>query len=72
MAYDIAALMEYGGKTLKEATDYVVLEKLKQQGGRGGVIALDAQGNYAMPFNTEGMYRGVIQKKGEGQVLIYK
>ena len=72
VAYDIAALMEYGGKTLKEATDYVVLEKLKQQGGRGGVIALDAQGNYAMPFNTEGMYRGVIQKKGEGQVLIYK
>ncbi len=72
VAYDIAALMEYGGKTLQEAADYVVNQKLKQQEARGGVIALDAKGNYAMPFNTEGMYRGVIQEGGEVEVLIYK
>lgn len=72
VAYDIAALMEYGNKSLEEAADYVVNQKLKQQDGRGGVIALDAKGNIAMPFNTEGMYRGFIQKKGEGKVLIYK
>ncbi|MEZ4885888.1 MAG: isoaspartyl peptidase/L-asparaginase [Chitinophagales bacterium] len=72
VAYDIAALMEYGGKTLQEAADYVVNQKLKEQDARGGVIALDAKGNYAMPFNTEGMYRGVIQEGKEVEVLIYK
>ena len=72
VAYDIAALLEYGGKTLKEASEYVVNQKLKEKGGRGGVIALDAKGNYAMPFNTEGMYRGVIQKGKAAKVLIYK
>lgn len=71
VAYDIAALMEYGGQTLKEAAEYVVNQKLKEQGGRGGVIALDAKGNYAMPFNTEGMYRGVIQEGKAAEVLIY-
>ncbi len=72
VAYDIAALMEYGGKSLEEAADYVVNQKLKEQGGRGGVIALDAQGNYVMPFNTEGMFRGVVQEGKEVEVLIYR
>jgi len=72
VAYDIAALMEYGGKSLEEAADYVVNQKLKQQEARGGVVALDAKGNYAMPFNTEGMYRGVLQEGGEVKVLIYR
>mgnify|MGYP003338204737 CR=1 FL=1 len=34
-------------------------------GGRGGVIAVDAKGNVAMPFNSEGMYRGVIRTDGK-------
>ncbi|MFK7908015.1 MAG: isoaspartyl peptidase/L-asparaginase family protein, partial [Chitinophagales bacterium] len=72
VAYDIAALMEYGGKSLQEAADYVVNQKLKEQEARGGVIALDAKGSYAMPFNTEGMYRGVMQEGKEVEVLIYK
>lgn len=72
VAYDIAASMEYGNKTLKEAADYVVNQKLKKQGGRGGVIALDTKGNYAMLFNTEGMYRGVMQEGKEMEVLIYR
>lgn len=60
IGHDISALMEYQKKTLEAAADIVVLEKLTKLGGTGGVIAIDKHGNIAMPFNTEGMYRGSI------------
>jgi beta-aspartyl-peptidase (threonine type) len=56
-AYDIAALMEYGGLSLAEASERVVMEKLPALGGSGGLIAVDREGNVALPFNSEGMYR---------------
>lgn len=56
-AYDIAALMDYGGLSLAEACERVVMEKLPALGGSGGLIAIDHEGNIALPFNTEGMYR---------------
>ena len=57
-AYDVSALMEYAGLSLEEATRRVVADKLMRIDGRGGLIAVDAQGEVALPFNTEGMYRG--------------
>ncbi|RPH28445.1 beta-aspartyl-peptidase [Buttiauxella warmboldiae] len=57
-AYDIAALMEYGGLSLHQATERVVMEKLPALNGSGGIIAIDCAGNVALPFNSEGMYRG--------------
>lgn len=71
VAYDVAAIMEYQNKSLKEAADYVVNTKLKEQAANGGLIALDAKGNVAMPFNTKGMYRGVIYEDGRIEVKIY-
>ncbi len=71
VAHDISARMEYKGESLAEAADYVINDKLKKAGGSGGVIALDANGNVAMPFNTEGMYRGYA-KPNERVVKIYK
>ena len=56
-AYDIAALMDYGGLSLSEACERVVMEKLPALGGSGGLIAIDHEGNVALPFNSEGMYR---------------
>jgi beta-aspartyl-peptidase (threonine type) len=56
-AYDIAALMEYRGLSLQQATERVIMEKLPALGGSGGAIAVDNQGNVALPFNCEGMYR---------------
>jgi beta-aspartyl-peptidase (threonine type) len=50
--------MEYGGATLAEAADRMVMDKLAKVGGEGGVIAVDRTGHVAMPFNAEGMYRG--------------
>ncbi len=75
VAYDIAALMKYRNLTVKAAADEVVMRKLVQEGGpkaEGGVIALDRKGNFAMPFNTPGMYRGWIGPDGVPHVAIYK
>ncbi|WP_229368369.1 isoaspartyl peptidase/L-asparaginase family protein [Fibrisoma limi] len=72
VSYDISALMEYKGLSLQQAADEVVMKKLVEHGGEGGVIALDRNGNIAMPFNSEGMYRGYIKANGSSQVLIYK
>jgi len=57
-AYDVAALMNYGGLSLQQATERVVMEKIPQLGGSGGLIAIDSRGNVVLPFNSEGMYRG--------------
>lgn len=72
VAHDIAARMEYKKIKLGSATEEVIMKKLKTIGGGGGVIALDAQGNISMTFNTPGMYRGYIQKEGKPQTFIYK
>lgn len=72
VAKEISAQMEHGAKSLQEAADNVIHTKLTELGGTGGVIAIDANGNIAMPFNTSGMYRGYIDTNGEMEVLIFK
>jgi L-asparaginase / beta-aspartyl-peptidase len=72
VARDISSQMEYAGKTLEESAENVIMKKLQDLGGDGGIVALDRQGNVVMTFNSEGMYRGFIKKKGEGKTLIYK
>ncbi len=72
VSYDIHALMAYEGKSLKEAANTVIMKKLEELGGTGGIIAIDKDGNIAMPFNTDGMYRGYIRENGETVVKIYK
>jgi len=71
-AYDIACLMEYKNLSLKEACRIVVHDKLAPAGGEGGLIAVDAEGNVALPFNSEGMYRGSRLEGGEAFLGIYK
>lgn len=72
VAYDVAAIMRYTGTSLEEAANQVVLEKLPPQDAGGGLIAVDAQGNVAMPFNTEGMYRGYVRSGEDAFVEIYE
>lgn len=71
VAYDVSAIMAYKGKSLEEAANEVVNEKLLEVGGSGGLVSLDKYGNIAMPFNTEGMYRAYA-KPNERVVQIYK
>jgi len=70
-AYDVAALMEYKGLKLEEASR-MVIQKIEHLGGDGGMIALDSEGNVAMPFNTAGMYRGTITADGEIDIQFYQ
>lgn len=72
VAHDIAARMAYGGLSLAQATEATMRDKLDATGGRGGVIALDRHGHYQLAFNTEGMYRGVVQGDGLPQIAIYR
>ncbi|MCO6500196.1 MAG: isoaspartyl peptidase/L-asparaginase [Vicingus serpentipes] len=72
VAYDVSAMMEYKGLSLNEAADFIVNNKLVKFNGAGGLIALDKEGNIAMPFNTEGMYRGYKKGNGETVVKIFK
>lgn len=72
VAYDVAARMKYLGESVQQAADYVVNQHLVEKGGTGGLIAMDAQGNVAMPFNTAGMYRGYLRANGEMVIEIYR
>lgn len=71
VAKTISDLMEYKGLNVTEASK-IVLDKVAKMGGDGGLIALDKNGNIAMPFNTEGMYRGAITADGKVEIEIYK
>jgi beta-aspartyl-peptidase (threonine type) len=62
--------MNYKGATLELASNEVI-DKQSEFGGKGGLIALDKDGNVAMPFNTAGMYRGYIKSDGSIYIGIY-
>ena len=72
VAYDVSCLMEYKGLSLQEACEIVVHDRLLKIGGDGGLVAADAKGNVALPFNTEGMYRAARTSLGVDFVEIYK
>lgn len=59
-ASEIAARMRHAGQSLQDAADHVVMQDLARNDGSGGLIAVDAQGVIAMPYNCEGMYRGMV------------
>jgi isoaspartyl peptidase/L-asparaginase-like protein (Ntn-hydrolase superfamily) len=70
-AHEIASRMRYLGESLEEAAGLVV-EELGRIGGSGGLIAVDPQGRVALPFNSSGMYRGVIGTDGVPHTGIYR
>ncbi|QHI38142.1 Isoaspartyl peptidase [Kordia antarctica] len=72
VAYDVSCLMEHKEYSLEKASDIVINERILKLGGDGGLIAVDAKGNIAMPFNTEGMYRASKSSNGVEEVSIYK
>jgi beta-aspartyl-peptidase (threonine type) len=71
-AYDVSCLMEYKGLSLQEAMEVVVNDKLVKINGEGGMVGVDASGNAAMVFNSEGMYRGMRSSDGKTRIAIYK
>ena len=71
VAHNVSTLMQYRGMKLQEAAE-TALAEAKALGGEGGLIAVDKDGNIALPFNTSGMYRGYVDADGKFVVEIYR
>lgn len=72
MAKTISDMMEFGNWSLERAANEMIQKRLPALGGDGGLIAVDNAGNISMPFNTEGMYRGSVDREGNVTIKIYK
>ena len=70
-AHTVAARVELLGESVAQATAEVIHRVLPPLGGDGGLIAVGADGEVSLCFNSEGMYRGQIGMDGEALVAIY-
>ncbi|RYD51337.1 MAG: isoaspartyl peptidase/L-asparaginase [Sphingobacteriales bacterium] len=71
VAYDVSCLIEYKGYSLQQACDTVIGEKLPKLGGEGGLIAVNALGEWAFSFNSAGMFRGAKTASGTEVIAFY-
>lgn len=71
VAHSISARMRHLGESVDAAAHAVIHGDLTELGGTGGVIAIDREGNITMPFNTPGMYRGLIDTEGRMTIAIF-
>jgi L-asparaginase / beta-aspartyl-peptidase len=71
VAHDICARMQYAGEPLAAAVTGS-LAHMKALGGNGGVIAIARNGDIALEFNSEGMFRGVRSSDGRRETAIYR
>jgi L-asparaginase / beta-aspartyl-peptidase len=71
VAADICARVRYSHVSLAQAADEVVMKELVAQKGEGGIIAIDSQGNIAMPYNCDSMMRGVVREDGKMTVSVW-
>ncbi len=70
IAFNVSALMDYKNMSLKDAADELIYKTLGEN--TGGLISVDKDGNFAMPFNTNGMLRGVANSKGLFEVKVWQ
>jgi L-asparaginase / beta-aspartyl-peptidase len=71
VAADICARVRYTHISLAAAANEVVMKELVAQHGEGGIIAIDPQGNVAMPYNGDAMMRGVVREDGKMTVTVW-
>jgi L-asparaginase/beta-aspartyl-peptidase (threonine type) len=69
-AADVSARIAYAGQSLEQAAA-AVIEDVRRLGGYGGLIAVDAKGNVAAPFASEGMKRGLATSAGLRKVKTF-
>lgn len=70
VAHDLCAQMRYRGVSLAAAAA-AALRNVARLGGDGGLVAVDRRGNVAMPFNSEGMYRACVDRRGRRTLEIF-
>ena len=71
-AYQVSSLLENRNYDLTKAMSKVIYEKIVEIGGDGGMIGIDKNSNISMEFNTPGMYRAYVNKKGKKEILLYE
>lgn len=70
VAYNLSTRVKLLHQPIEEAADYIIHTELNANAGNGGLIAVDKQGNFAMPFNSGGMFRGYLYKEvGKAKVI---
>jgi L-asparaginase / beta-aspartyl-peptidase len=70
VAHDVCARMLYMSASVGAAAR-AALKSVANLGGDGGLIALDRRGNVAMPFNSQGMFRACIDRRGRRNVAVF-
>ncbi|MGY0506042.1 isoaspartyl peptidase/L-asparaginase family protein [Luteimonas sp. e5] len=70
-AHSICARVALRSDTAASAGAAVINEEIVAMGGDGGAIVMTADGDFAFPFNTEGMYRGWIGADGVPHIALY-
>ncbi|HEX6614193.1 MAG TPA: isoaspartyl peptidase/L-asparaginase [Rhodanobacteraceae bacterium] len=60
------------GERLENVAEDVINREIPKLGGSGGAIVLGRDGAFALPFNTQGMYRGWIGADGAPHVAIWR
>lgn len=70
-AAQVAWRMRLAGEGLTQAADEVIAG-IGAMGGDGGLIALDHQGNIALPYNSQGMKRACLHPDGRIETLVFE
>lgn len=63
VAFNLSARYKYLHEPVAEAADHIIHRELNAEAGNGGLIAVDKDGHFAMPFNSTGMFRGYLYKE---------
>lgn len=71
VGHQVSNLMEFRGLSVDAAAE-AAIKQVGELGGTGGLIAVDREGHVAMPFNTNGMYRGWVDPAGKFIIEIYR
>ncbi len=72
VAHSIVDRMKFLKQNVQDAADELIQRELKTAGGEGAVVCLDARGNFAASYNSEGLYRGYITRAGQSRVMLYE
>ncbi|MCD8193670.1 MAG: isoaspartyl peptidase/L-asparaginase, partial [Tannerellaceae bacterium] len=70
VAFHVSARMKYLHEPLPVASDYIINTVLNADAGNGGLVAVDKDGNIALPFNSTGMYRGYLYKEKDSGAVV--
>lgn len=72
VGHEIASRIAYLRQDLKTAADAVVNHDLTAHQVGAGLVAVDAQGEIAAPYNTPGMFRGWVTSDGRAFVATHE